>query len=135
VDGCYRCNNREQKFAPSTAYDVCICVHAEQNALLSAGRFGSPTSGTVMYTTMRPCFGCLKELLQAKIKAIYFIHYWEYPDHAIRGEYAKIAPRVPRFKRHIMSDPNEDWAMGREDEAIAEFANGQVGDSQESPSR
>jgi dCMP deaminase len=39
--GCYRCANREKKFESGSAYDVCICVHAEQNALLSAARFGS----------------------------------------------------------------------------------------------
>ena len=29
--GCWRCFDRES-FAPGAGYDVCICVHAEQNA-------------------------------------------------------------------------------------------------------
>ncbi|MBA2244972.1 MAG: CMP deaminase, partial [Gemmatimonadetes bacterium] len=37
--GCERCANRE-RFQSGTAYDLCICVHAEQNALLAAARFG-----------------------------------------------------------------------------------------------
>src|ERR1700687_6007234 len=37
--GCVRCRNRET-FKPSVGYDVCICVHAEQNALIAAARFG-----------------------------------------------------------------------------------------------
>src|SRR5580698_7264888 len=31
--GCHRCSNRDKKFQSGTAYDLCICVHAEQNAL------------------------------------------------------------------------------------------------------
>ena len=51
-----------------TGYDLCICVHAEQNALLAAARFGIAVEGSTMYTTMRPCFGCTKELLQAGVR-------------------------------------------------------------------
>jgi len=63
--GCHRCAHREQ-FASGTGYDLCICVHAEQNALLAAARFGIAVEGSTMYTTMRPCFGCTKELLQGR---------------------------------------------------------------------
>lgn len=51
--GCLRCASRDQ-FESGTGYDVCICVHAEQNALLSAARFGTPVDGAVLYTTLRP---------------------------------------------------------------------------------
>lgn len=65
--GCHRCANRD-KYPTGTGYDLCICVHAEQNALLAAARFGIAVEGAVLYSTMRPCFGCTKEMLQAKIK-------------------------------------------------------------------
>jgi hypothetical protein len=32
-------------YEPGEGYDVCICVHAEQNALLTAARFGIPGRG------------------------------------------------------------------------------------------
>ena len=38
-NGCVRCSNRDL-YPAGTGYDMCICVHAEQNALLSAARFG-----------------------------------------------------------------------------------------------
>src|SRR5580693_4643788 len=42
--GCLRCRQRLDSSAPrSGAYDVCICVHAEQNAILTAARFGLET--------------------------------------------------------------------------------------------
>src|SRR3990172_12051902 len=50
--GCERCAHRE-KYGTATGYDVCICVHAEQNALISASRFGTPVEGASLYTTMR----------------------------------------------------------------------------------
>jgi dCMP deaminase len=77
--GCLRCANRD-KYPSGTGYDLCICVHAEKNALLASARFGIPVAGAVVYTTMRPCFGCTKEMLQAKIHAVYFLHDWVHPD-------------------------------------------------------
>jgi dCMP deaminase len=37
--GCHRCANPES-YAEGRGYDVCICVHAEQNALLQAAKIG-----------------------------------------------------------------------------------------------
>ena len=74
--GCYRCANRDKAYKSGEAYDLCICVHAEQNAILAAARFGISTSGSTMYTTMRPCFGCAKEMLQAQVRTVYYLHEW-----------------------------------------------------------
>jgi dCMP deaminase len=111
--GCYRCANREQ-FKSGTAYDVCICVHAEQNALLSAGRFGASTEDSSLYTTTRPCFGCTKELLQAKVESVYYIHDWRHPDDQVRNEYEKLQNRFPGgLNRLSVPDPRAGWALGR----------------------
>lgn len=42
-------------------------VHAEINALLSAGRFGHPTLGATLYTTHSPCCGCAGAIINAGI--------------------------------------------------------------------
>ena len=55
--GCVRCESRGTAYPPGTAYDLCICVHAEQNAILSAARFGISVQGATMYSTTQPCFG------------------------------------------------------------------------------
>ena len=39
--GCLRCADRES-FVPGTGYDLCICVHAEANALLTGQQVGQP---------------------------------------------------------------------------------------------
>jgi dCMP deaminase len=109
--GCHRCAHREQ-YPSGTGYDLCICVHAEQNALLAAARFGIAVEGASLYTTMRPCFGCTKELLQAHVEAVYFLHDWIHPDPRYQAEYERLQSRFPGGIRHLeMTDPHADWAV------------------------
>lgn len=92
--GCERCLNRD-KYPKGTGYDLCICVHAEQNALLAAARFGIAVAGGTAYTTLQPCFGCLKEMLQAKIRRVCYIDAWSHPDPKFAEQYNRIAARLP----------------------------------------
>jgi dCMP deaminase len=116
--GCERCANRD-KYRSSQGYDVCICVHAEQNALLTAARFGVATQGAELYTTMRPCFGCTKELLQARVRAVYYLHDWEPPsDLQLAHQYEIIQKQFPGGIAPIdVDDPDAAWAISRLREA------------------
>jgi dCMP deaminase len=73
--GCDRCSNPE-RFQSGVGYDVCICVHAEENALLTAARFGIRVDDAVIYTTVRPCFGCMKALHQAGVRRVLYHREW-----------------------------------------------------------
>lgn len=73
--GCERCRGRDAS-ASGRFYDLCVCVHAEQNAVATAARFAVATDGAVLYTTVQPCFSCFKELMQAGVKEIYFLDWW-----------------------------------------------------------
>jgi dCMP deaminase len=75
--GCPRCASEA---SPGVGYDTCICVHAEQNAFLLAARNGNCTDGGTLYTTLRPCFGCTKEAVQAGIREIVFAEPTVYED-------------------------------------------------------
>jgi dCMP deaminase len=44
--GCSRCNGGA---AGGTALDECLCLHAEENALLECGRENGGAEGTVLY--------------------------------------------------------------------------------------
>jgi dCMP deaminase len=111
--GCFRCANRD-KFPPGTGYDLCICVHAEQNALLAAARFGIAVEGATVYSTMRPCFGCTKEMLQARIRAVYYLNDWNHPDEKQKAEYERIQSRFPDGIRKVdMDDPDVEWAVSK----------------------
>ncbi len=108
--GCRRCLHRD-KYPSGTAYDLCICVHAEQNVLLSAARFGIALAGSTLYTTMRPCFGCLKEMLQVRVERIVYLHDWVYPDPEVNREYRHIQAQFRKVIRLDVVDPMADWAV------------------------
>ncbi len=114
--GCLRCSNPKGQFPSGTGYDLCICVHAEQNTLLSAARFGIPVQGATLYTTMQPCFGCAKELLQAHVMQIEFLHKWTPSDadaemeNQKKAEYEKISARL-NIKQLSMVDERAEWAV------------------------
>ncbi len=114
--GCLRCSNPGGQFESGTGYDLCICVHAEQNALLSAARFGIAVEGATLYTTMQPCFGCAKELAQAHVKNIVYLHPWvptdvdPSMDQLKKAEYVKITARMT-IKKLELNDPRAEWAV------------------------
>ena len=73
--GCPRCASNA---APGEGYDACVCVHAEQNAIALAARHGNATVGGTLYTTLRPCFGCAKESIQAGLRELVYEEPYEY---------------------------------------------------------
>jgi len=107
--GCHRCAHRSSEAYPEgRAYDLCICVHAEQNALLAAARFGQSTLGATLHTTMRPCFGCLKEALQAGIVAVHYMSDWDTggggDEAALNSQYASLRSRFLEFQQVAVPD-------------------------------
>jgi dCMP deaminase len=94
--GCHRCADRAQ-YPTGSAYDVCICVHAEQNAILQAARLGYSLEGAHCYTTLRPCFGCLKELRQAGAERIVFLNAWEPGGAVERAAYHGLLAELARL--------------------------------------
>jgi dCMP deaminase len=92
--GCVRCHDswlaKQDRHAEMSdpahvsgqALDRCICVHAEQNAFLTAARFGIHVQDATLYTTLLPCFGCLKEAIQAGVWRIVYKAWYtaKYPE-------------------------------------------------------
>jgi len=54
-----------------TKYD--FVVHAEENALLNAGRNGTRLNGGILYVTMPPCTHCAGSIIQSGIKEIIYL--------------------------------------------------------------
>lgn len=70
---------REQLGIPSgQQHELCRGVHAEQNAIIQAARYGVHTEGSVLYCTTQPCVQCTKMLLNAGVTEIVFSE--GYPD-------------------------------------------------------
>ena len=109
--GCHRCGHPEL-YRSGEGYDACLCLHAEQNALLMAARFGISVHGADLYTTMRPCFTCSKEMLQAGIETVYYLHPWAHPDPAHQVQYERLQAAFPGGVHHLPTpDPFEAWAV------------------------
>ncbi|KAI8067990.1 deoxycytidylate deaminase [Gongronella butleri] len=68
--GCQRCNDASPC---GTGLDRCLCMHAEENALLEAGRSRVDFSnGVVLYCNTCPCLGCAIKIVQQGIKEVVY---------------------------------------------------------------
>ena len=47
-------------------------VHAEANAIAQAAKYGISTDGSSIYVTLEPCLSCLKLIISAGIKEIFY---------------------------------------------------------------
>jgi dCMP deaminase len=54
------------KILPSRA------VHAEANAIAQAAKHGISTEGGIIYVTLEPCISCLKLIISAGIKEVFY---------------------------------------------------------------
>ncbi len=77
--GCERCKRREEgSLASGEKKDLCICVHAEQNAMLQSAYHGISTKDSILYTTASPCSQCAKMIINAGIRKV--IAHETFPD-------------------------------------------------------
>lgn len=66
--GCDRCVRRQKGEIQTHEYqESCICIHAEQNAIIQAAYQGSSTKGATMYSTISPCSSCAKMIINSGI--------------------------------------------------------------------
>ncbi|KAA8908237.1 cytidine deaminase-like protein [Sphaerosporella brunnea] len=66
--GCARCNDGS---AGGTALDTCLCLHAEENALLEAGR-ERVGAGATLYCDTCPCLTCSIKIVQVGISEVVY---------------------------------------------------------------
>ena len=71
--GCKRCAAKKNGDINSgEKLDECVCVHAEENALLQAAYNGVSVKGASLYTSLCPCRFCTKHIINAGIKKVYY---------------------------------------------------------------
>jgi dCMP deaminase len=73
--GCERCRSAA---ASGTALDTCLCLHAEQNAIIQAAYHGVPIAGATIYCTHQPCLTCAKMIVNSGLVRIVYAQ--AYPD-------------------------------------------------------
>ena len=74
--GCERCENINE-YKSGEGLEFCLCLHAEENALLFASF--QEIKGSTLYCTHFPCLSCAKKIIQCEIKNIIYMH--EYSSH------------------------------------------------------
>lgn len=86
---------REKLGVPSgERQEICRGLHAEQNAIIQAAKYGIDISGAKVYITTQPCITCAKMLINAGITEIIYAN--PYPDELSLGmlDEAEIPYRV-----------------------------------------
>jgi len=75
----------------------CIrALHAEQNALLQAAKFGVPCAGASIYVTCQPCNACAKMIINAGIERV--IYEGDYPDEFSKELFRHSGLEVMRYR-------------------------------------
>jgi dCMP deaminase len=69
--GCERCGNKD-KFKSGEGLELCVCLHAEENALLFASY--QEVKGATLYCTHFPCLSCAKKIIQCEIKNVIYMN-------------------------------------------------------------
>jgi len=67
--GCPRCSGHA---ASGAALDECLCVHAEENAIVQAAADGVAIRGGTLYCTLSPCSYCAKSIINAGIVEVVY---------------------------------------------------------------
>jgi len=71
--GCVRCHSRSKNILKANERkDLCICVHAEENAILQSAYHGVSTKNAILYSTIAPCLQCAKSIINAGIKEVVY---------------------------------------------------------------
>lgn len=82
--GCARCMARhEGEVVSGQNKDACICIHAEQNAIIQAALYGVSTSGATLYTTHSPCTQCAKMIINSKVVRVVFATTFDKDPYAL----------------------------------------------------
>lgn len=74
--GCFREKN---KVPSGERHELCRGSHAEQNAIVQAATYGIPIKDAILFCTNLPCSICIKMIINAGIKTIFYEE--GYPDN------------------------------------------------------
>ncbi|KAK6441403.1 Deoxycytidine monophosphate (dCMP) deaminase [Oleoguttula sp. CCFEE 5521] len=93
--GCPRCNTTPSS-AGGTSLSTCLCLHAEENALLEAGR-ERVGEGSVLYCDTCPCLTCSIKIVQVGISEVVFAKGY-YMDAAAERVFKEGGVKLRRFE-------------------------------------
>lgn len=68
--GCAVCNEKNR--ISGSKLGECICIHAEENAIIQAAYQGISTKGAILFSSYCPCLYCAKSIINAGIVRVYY---------------------------------------------------------------
>lgn len=76
------CLRQKMNIPSGERHELCMALHAEQNAIIQAASLGQSVEGATIYVTHQPCVICAKMIINAGIQEI--IVREGYPDQLSR---------------------------------------------------
>jgi len=101
-----RCNGGTRA---SSDDEECVCLHAEENALLEAGR-DRVGKGSVLYCNTCPCLKCTIKIIQTGVECVVYNLSYKV-DIASAKLFAEAGVQLRRFdptKQRLSTPPQED---------------------------
>ncbi|KAK2053615.1 hypothetical protein LY76DRAFT_629416 [Colletotrichum caudatum] len=95
--GCARCNSGNSS---GVGLATCLCIHAEENALLEAGR-DRIRDGAVLYCDTCPCLTCSIKICQVGIEEVVYAH-----GYSMDTETAAVFAQAGVLLRQYVPAPN-----------------------------
>ncbi len=89
------CLRRKLNILSGTQHELCFAVHAEQNAIIQAARYGININGATLYCTHQPCVICAKMIINAGISRV--VYKEGYPDEFSMQLFAEANVQVEKF--------------------------------------
>ncbi len=73
------CIREVRGVASGERHELCRGLHAEQNAIIQAALHGTAVEGGLVFCTHKPCVLCMKMLINAGIRQVYYMQGYEDP--------------------------------------------------------
>ncbi|MBI4722509.1 MAG: cytidine/deoxycytidylate deaminase family protein [Candidatus Stahlbacteria bacterium] len=90
------CLREKLHISSGERHELCRGVHAEQNAIIQAARFGVSIDNATLYLTDSPCIICSREIINAGIKVV--VYGQGYPDTMARKFLKEAKIKVLKYK-------------------------------------
>ncbi len=90
------CIREKLGIASGTRHELCYGVHAEQNAIIQAAKYGVNISGATLYCTHQPCVICAKMIINAGITRV--VYKEGYPDEFSMQLFQEAGTKVVKFQ-------------------------------------
>lgn len=90
------CLRRNLNIPSGTRQEVCYAVHAEQNAIIQAAKYGISVEGATLYCTHQPCVICARMIINAGITRVVYKN--GYPDDFSLELFKEAGVAVEKFE-------------------------------------